>query len=90
MLTSKKKSIISLVITVSLIVGQFATTNLTVRALGQSDITSPIIHSLVNESTTNLTSGISEKQITYVGSDGNRVECFTTDVDLKIQILALP
>lgn len=59
------------------------------HALGTSDIQSSVISSLVDESTTGIASGISQKCITYVNSSSNRVECFEVDVDLKSSSVSL-
>lgn len=58
-------------------------------ALGTPDISSSIIQSIVNETTTTLASGVTEKNVLYTDSDGHSQSCFVADLDLSNSNVAL-
>lgn len=76
------KKFIPLILAICVLVGQVVFT-VPAQALGQPDVSSSVMKSIINESTSQLASGIEEKRITYEDAKGERTELFSVNVDLN-------
>ncbi|MCO7124238.1 phosphodiester glycosidase family protein [Sporolactobacillus shoreicorticis] len=81
------KSIVSMTLATFLFT-QFIS-NIPAHALEQTNVSSSVMKQIINETSTQLASGIEEKHITYKNAAGDRTELFTVNVDLSNKNTAL-